>query len=226
MIMKLNHSSPLNCMLCRTSPCYEELPLCTACLGDFQEILSRKCVNCGKTPTLCTCPDGNDVRFLFYYEGARAKSLVCRLKTSIDAEAMDFLAELLVGGCGVNTAQFDGVAFVPRLRKSVRRYGYDQARELARSISRIYGIPLVSALKRVGGKEQKLLSRSERMKNIKGKYKLKEEFPREEMLKRILLVDDVYTTGATMKACADILRGSVARAVVPLALTKTNFLRK
>ena len=64
------------------------------------------------------------------------------------------------------------------------------------------------------------------MKNIKGSYRIRKKYNVNEKYNKILLVDDIYTTGATMKVCADLLRGNVAHAVVPLTYGKTKNLYK
>lgn len=136
---------------------------------------------------------------------------------------MDFLAEIAIKACGINPRSFDGVTYVPRLKRRARRYGHDQSKEFAKSISRAFGIPIVHTMKRVGGRDQKLLSRAQRMKNIQNRYKLK-NIP-EEKYNRLLLVDDIITTGATIKVCSDLLRGNVAKSVSALVLAKTDKLK-
>ncbi len=224
--MILRHDSPLLCIFCRHSACYEELPVCQNCLHRFFGVLDKKCINCGKAPSGCDCPNSDKVRFLFFYEGHRAKQLMYFVKSNVDKVALRYLSELLFKNCGLNPKRYDAVTFVPRRKRAIRRYGHDQAKEIAKAISEIYKIPFVKTLERVGGGEQKLLSADARYKNIKNKYKLTEEASQENKFKRILLVDDVYTTGATIKACSELLRGSVADSVVPIVLAKTNYRAK
>ena len=98
-----------------------------------------------------------------------------------------------------------------------------QAKELAAAASRVLGVPLVSLLsRRRHGKAQKLLSAKERRANMKNRFYIGQEITEQEKFRRLLLVDDVCTTGATVKACADILRGSVAKSVTAMCLARTE----
>lgn len=226
MIMKIRHISPALCMMCRYRACYQELPLCKYCLAKFQSILTEKCRVCNKSPGECECSGEPSHRFMFFYGGYSSRQLMYFIKNNVDDEAMRFIAELAVDATGLKMSSYDGVAYVPRLPRRARRYGYDQAMEFAKALSHIYGIPVIHALKRVGGREQKLLSASERRKNIVGRYKLRLDRDMTVRYKKILLVDDIYTTGATMKECKRILLDNVADAVVPFTFAKTNFAKK
>ena len=220
--MKTDIFSPLNCALCKYNICYNELPFCAECIGELQKLLISPCRKCGKLPSLCECGGNSGLRFAFFYKGRTAQKLIYAHKTKADSRVADFLAELVVRSSGINPKSYDAVAFVPRLRRNKRRYGYDQSELLAKSLSRLYGIELIYPLERVGGSEQKLLGRAERYKNMKNRFKIREDFDTEVKYNKILLVDDVCTTGATITACADILRGNIARGVVPFVIAKTD----
>lgn len=206
-------------MVCDFYACHEEFPVCRQCLSRFQDLLNEKCKNCGKTAYSCECSDNKDVRFLFFYGSFLSKKLLYFLKYNADLRVVDFMMELAVRATGINPESYDAVTYIPRSKRRIRRYGLDQSKEFAKAVSKIYGIPLVTCLERVGKGEQKLLSRAERYKNIRDKYRVK-NLP-EEKFKRILLIDDVCTTGATINLCADLLRKDVAKTVTPMVLTKT-----
>lgn len=143
------------------------------------------------------------------------------LKYNADRRAADFFVRLALDACGVSGC--DGVAYVPRDARRRRKYGFDQAKELAAAASRVLGVPLVSLLsRRRHGKAQKLLSAKERRANMKNRFYIGQEITEQEKFRRLLIVDDVCTTGATVKACADILRGSVAKSVTAMCLARTE----
>jgi ComF family protein len=98
--------------------------------------------------------------------------------------------------------------------------GFNQAEELAVEVARGLRLPLIAGgLVRVRATEQqaKLDSRG-RAENMRGAFRWQGGAPP----KRIVLVDDVYTTGATMAACADALRAAGAEAVYGLALARSR----
>lgn len=108
---------------------------------------------------------------------------------------------------------FDGVTFVPLSKAGLRRRGYDQSRLLAKSAARALGLPLLPLLVKVRETEtQHLLGRQERLKNVKGAYGA---LPKAQGL-RLLLVDDIATTGATLAQCAQALYRARAREVCGL----------
>lgn len=213
-------------MVCGFNACYDELPICKDCLTFVQDLLTEECKTCQKTANLCQCDKSENLRFAFFYGSYYSQKLIYLLKSSADTEAVDFLAELLADAIGLNPKRYDGIAFVPRNLRNLRFVGCDQAQELAKSLSRKYNLPIINALERLKGREQKHLSHAQRVKNVKNKYRLKPDFHIEEPYGKILLIDDIYTTGATMKTCAELLRGKIARAVVPITLSKTNHLNK
>ncbi len=212
----------MSCAVCGFYACHNELPFCVDCLNELQKILTTTCRGCKKSPSACVCPENSELRFAFYYNGYFARRFIYMNKIHADPRIMDFWAELAVAASGVNPKSYDAVAFVPRAKKNRRRYGYDQSEIFAKSLSKLYGIKLINVLECTGKKDQKLLSRAERYKNMVGRFRIREDFKKENTYNKILLVDDVCTTGATIKACADILRGDIARSVVPLVLAKTD----
>ncbi len=126
----------------------------------------------------------------------------------------------MVKGCVKNKEKFDAVTYVPRSWGNRQLYGYDQSKKLAIEVGKILNIPVVNLLKRKGFRRQKLLSSNQRYKNARKLYRLR-KVP-EVKYKKLLLLDDIFTTGATILACKELLRKDAAESVVCAVLAKTN----
>lgn len=109
---------------------------------------------------------------------------------------------------------------VPLHKKRLRERGFNQAVLLARVIARRFDLPLeITALTRaVHTKPQVGLGHSERAANVEGAFAVRK--PARTAGQRILLVDDVYTTGSTLAACARALLDTGADSVAVLTLAR------
>ncbi len=102
---------------------------------------------------------------------------------------------------------------VPMERKKMRKRGYNQAQELAQELSKIIITPAIAKnlVKIKKTRSQTKLSAKERQENMAGAFAIKN--PAEIRGRKIFLVDDVYTTGATMNECARVLKDAGAKSV-------------
>jgi len=111
----------------------------------------------------------------------------------------------------------DAVTWVPLSSRRRARRGFDQAELLARAVAARSGLPVVRLLRRVREtRAQARLAGADRRRALSGAFASAHAAPR-----RILLVDDVLTTGSTAAACADVLRASGARRVVLLTAARS-----
>ncbi len=153
----------------------------------------------------------------FEYESRYTKSLIRHLKYVSSDEAHDFIGSLAVNSLkdkGI-LEKTDIVTFSPRRKSQITRYGFDQSEEIAKAIGEKSGIPVNACLKRVGfSVAQKKLGAANRVKNISGKFECVENLKG----KRILLIDDVVTTGSTVNECAKMLKSKGAKAVYVWAI--------
>ncbi len=114
---------------------------------------------------------------------------------------------------------WDGLVPVPLYPLKKRERGFNQAEQLARSLGKMTGVALWDGLRRVRQTEvQARLRRSERLRNQKGAFALKRGFDPAGL--RLLIVDDVFTTGATVDACASVLRRAGAKEVCVLTVAR------
>lgn len=109
---------------------------------------------------------------------------------------------------------------IPLLPAKKRWRGFNQAEEIAKVLSDYFKIPasfnLLIKIKKT--QPQVELPRAEREKNIKGAFKLRE--PQKVQGKKIFLVDDVFTTGATMEECAKVLKKAGAKEVWGIVIAR------
>lgn len=118
------------------------------------------------------------------------------------------------------TLAVDLVTFVPMYHKQQRIRGFNQAEHLAKAVARERALPLVPTLQKMREtKTQHSLSRAERRHNLADAFAVLS--PQALTDQRILLVDDVYTTGETSRRTADLLRQAGAARIVIATVAKT-----
>ena len=113
------------------------------------------------------------------------------------------------------------LAPVPAHPRRTRRHGFNHALVLARAIARLSGAPVLDVLERVGDRPQVGLEREDRLRNMRGAIGLRESYARAGLPADVAVVDDVYTTGATLDACAAALRGGGAERVLAITFSRT-----
>ncbi len=116
----------------------------------------------------------------------------------------------------------DLIFYVPIHRRKEAIRGYNQSELLAKYISENINTPLSknNLIKHKWTKEQNQLRKLERQNNLKDSFKIKN--PNEIINKRILLIDDIITTGATFDECGKVLKINGAGEVIGLALTSSK----
>ena len=109
---------------------------------------------------------------------------------------------------------------VPLDKVKLKQRGYNQSEELAKELSKILQVPMLSdsLIKVKSTAPQMELSKQDREKNLENAFAIKN--PAELTGKKIFLVDDVYTTGSTMNECAKILKDSGVKNVWGIAIAR------
>ncbi len=197
-------------------------PFCGALTG--QE--GKYCAECEQSLPHCHSytltpntkrPDLYCLRAPYYYAGA-ARRAAMALKFHNHRSAAVHFAQALSDMPQVSgLSQADFVTAVPLSRKRLRQRGFNQSELIARQYAMLRGLVYWETLdKHKDVPKQSLLTGAKaRAANVKGCYRVL--VPEAVKNKTIVLIDDVYTTGATMRECAKTLRQAGARSVIGLA---------
>ncbi|RKJ40968.1 ComF family protein [Acutalibacter sp. 1XD8-33] len=177
------------------------------------------CPDCAASPPQSPCrrvislPDGGEMPVLspFPYEEGYRNTLhefKFRGRTSL-AQPLGFL---MAQEAREFPNAFSGVVFVPLHKTGRRKRGYDQSRLLAEAMAWELGLPVTAALEKIRlTQTQHELNPGEREKNVLGAYAVKKGADIDG--RHLLLVDDIVTTGNTLRQCAQELFAAGARSV-------------
>lgn len=239
---------PPKCVGCREfiqKDIFDEckLPFCEKCRVRWEYEKLDLCPDCGLEMTICNCGsrilnklDVDSFIKLINYSSARksvGKSALFYLKRHKNTRAFDYFAIQLsyaVKGKLKNSGCENAViAYVPRSRKSLVEYGFDQSQELAKRLARLCGIKCVRLFERTKKTltQQKKLGVKERLENAKKSYMLNAKAAKKlDETDLVILVDDVLTSGASLAGCILTLREIYDKKIICVTLARTGKSRK
>ncbi len=204
---------PPRCPFCgklmeREEPCEE-------CLSRTTELTAAVCRVCGADPEHCKC-GSRSFAFTrsvsaFHYEKA-PRHLLLRFKLRHKPQLAEFMGRRMYHHIRARLGtDFSCVTYVPQTRSRTIKRGYCPARLLAENIAPRLGLSVHLFLKRVSNRQQKYAKGQNRWLNAEKNYTLR---PGAVVSGRVLLIDDLLTSGATLSACAALLREAGAEEVV------------
>lgn len=207
----LEFAMPQRCPACGSAADPARL-LCDACLAAVPRLAIPLCARClarERDGVSCRAHQGFEVWPAWVYD-ERAAEVVQALKFAERERLADALAPELARA--LPPGRFDLVIAVPLHPARERERGYNQAAVLADALALHIGVPrLDRALERVRAtKPQTRLGAAARRANLHGAFRV--HVPSWLEGRRVLLVDDVMTTGATLDACLALLRDCGANA--------------
>ncbi len=167
---------------------------------------SRTCKTCQSLTAL------SGVQVAASYEGA-IRQLVRQLKYQRQREAASALADLLTPL--LQRSNFDIITAVPVATTRLRQRGYNQAELIARRVARNLALPYRALLRRTHNTQQVGKNRAQRLAQVDGVF-----MARRPVTGRIMVVDDVLTTGATLNACAIALEAAGAAEIWGVAAAR------
>lgn len=217
--------APPRCIVCGV----EGSALCAACASTKIIPYGERCFACGAvSPGARTCERcrGRAPRYVWVttnYEAA-ARELVKIYKFGHQRAAAESIANLMVGTL-LNFSDFEKVRElnylimpVPTATSRIRQRSFDHSAYLARQIARKLKARHLNALARIGQSRQVGAERSVRLRQPIGNYLVR--YPNLVSGQNILLIDDVVTTGATLRAVTKALRAAGASRVDALVFSK------
>ena len=200
-------------------------PFCRRILHSSNELLCQDCLRSfASIPASGYRREIPNIRCVlapFSYEGAVRESLHRYKFSGVTAYARTY-AEFIGKCIDENRFSCDIITWVPLSRKRLRKRGYDQARLIADELAKRQGLKSMPLLKKtIDTKPQSLTGSEEKRKaNASGAYACPDTAA--VAGKRILLVDDIVTTGATLSECAKILKAAGAAEVIGAAAASRN----
>ena len=166
----------------------------------------------------------------YYYDGA-VKKAIGLLKFHNNKNMAETLAKDMAETFNERYGEldFDICTFVPAHKKELKKRGYNQAQLIAENLSKEIGVPFVEILeKNFETEPQHSLNQSMRSGNLLGAIGLKEKIKTNITGKRILICDDVKTTGATLDECAKtlLINGATEVRCIAACIAKNNSIQK
>lgn len=212
-----------NCILCdRELDKENRYALCLRCMSEFI-FIDNSCKKCGKplnaNTDYCIMCQNNSRHFtraysVFEYWG-KPEKLIYALKFGNKKYIAKYLSAFLADKVMEEEIVADCVVAMPLGEKRKKERGYNQAELLAKPLAERLNLPYNSGLERVKETEmQAKTSGIDRIKNVKDAFLATDSFKK----KRVLLIDDVLTTGSTMSEAAKALKKAGALEVVGLTL--------
>ena len=224
---------PPACMLCGEALPGHGTGLCAGCYGRFKKITGPVCTRCG---AVFTSPHGGDhlcgdcIARRTHYDCARSAAVyagelrraIQQFKFNRRSMLAGPLADLAAGCCDPIGPQrgYAALVPVPLHPQRLRHRGYNQSLLLALRLGRQWNVPVERDYLRrtVWSVSQTSLRRSERRRAVRGVFSCRCS---RYTGKRLLLIDDVFTSGATVDECARTLKRNGAAAVDVLTVART-----
>jgi competence protein ComFC len=213
------------------------IPICNDCLASFGPITGTVCDKCGKpvegaansdaeTFVCPTCVNDewggyafDRVRSWAIYEGTLVRAILLLKFENIDP-LVKLFAKWLAEVAAARGSAFQADVAVPVPLHRERERGYNQAALIAQPLAKLLRLPYKSMLlTRIRPRPDKhLLSYEERWESVRGAFATRPGSQVDNL--RVLLVDDVLTSGATLDSCAKTLREAGARSVIGLTVAR------
>lgn len=191
------------CRGCRNNLPYITGPRCRKCSKPVHNEVVEYCYDCAKKKHLY-----NEGIAAFEHKG-KIKDAIYDIKYRNKREYLDFFADEVAAGCGerIKEWQADIIIPVPLYKHKEVKRGFNQAMEAAVRIGRRLNIPVSGEmLHRIKDTvPQKELTDKGRKKNVENAFIVDKNIVK---FKKVIIADDIYTTGSTIDSCAGVLKNA------------------
>ena len=228
---------------------YNKICFCKKCGDKWEEARTEICPDCRNLSEYCRCvpsfflerqPNVPAVCFYHPEENDVQSKTVLSMKHYNNGELFDFVAVEIYPKIAKTLTKM-GISgedciftWTPRKTSSVSKYGFDQGKELSVKVAALFGSRAYPIFLRFGGKEQKKLSKDDRTVNAQHSIVANHAmigFPanyKESELceficgKNIVIIDDVLTSGATLKQAVELMEEAGAERVIVACVSKSS----
>jgi len=210
-MLSVIYSTNENCIICNSEMIDEKL-ICSRCFKKIEPINKSFSIKKDNMDFQC---------FSAAYYSTIISELVKKLKYKSDFLSGEFLGSLLIDLININSIDYDLISYIPMTRKGLRQRGFNQSKFLASIIAENFNVKLKDILsKSRETKDQIGLDDEGRWQNLSSCFKVKNK--NIIINKKILLIDDVITTGATAFYCSKQLIKNGAKKVTILTVAKSR----
>ncbi len=202
-------------------------------------IYPKQCILCGKLEADSICnkcysnlnkeekidiynnKSFNEHLYIFKYEG-KIRNLIIDYKFNDKAYLSNFFTKIIIKNKKIcrKIKSYDIIIPVPIHKKRKQERGYNQSELIAKILAQNLKLELVtnSLIKEKNTVAQSSLSKEQRKQNVKQVYKIQNKQKIEN--KKVILLDDIYTTGSTAEECSKMLKQNGAKEILVLTIAK------
>lgn len=209
---------------------HREYTLCDKCLARLPYRHELTCPICGKyvfeVGPCVNCRD-TTLPYLkayapFDYTGP-IRYMIVSYKDKGSPWLAPYLSKFLIDYAKAMELTADYLVYVPSSESAIQTRGFEHNKKIAVAVANALGLPITEPINRImQTKDSHKLTSDERFKNVAQSFKIKEDYDKSLLIgKRVLIIDDVMSTGATVTTCAQILKHNGAKEIIILTLARS-----
>ena len=215
------------CISCGEKLDYGQNAFCLKCYGEFLEFKTRNCSRCARILSFCDCSNQSleshfikqvikCYRYIGNENSTPPNSLIYSLKRDNRSDVLAFAARELSMAISnsIENPKECIITNIPRRKSAIIEYGIDHSALLAKEVANLLGARYICFLSSNAKKEQKSLQPDERRKNAD--FSVIKEM--DLTGKKVIIVDDIITSGASMSNAATLIRSMGSKQIVAACL--------